>query len=104
MADIVGKGVSAALLMANVQAGVRACASEDATPSWLCRRVNEVLCSNLASDKFVTLFYGILDAEQRTLRHTKAGHLPPLLVRSTGSSVPTERRRRRSRSVSRMEL
>jgi phosphoserine phosphatase RsbU/P len=55
IADVVGKGVSAALLMANVQATVRAYASEQAAPSWLCRRVNEVLSNNLAADKFVTL-------------------------------------------------
>ena len=85
IADVVGKGVSAALLMANVQATVRAYASEQAAPSWLCRRVNEILCSNLADDKFVTLFYGILDAEARTLRYTTAGHLPPLLVRRDGT-------------------
>jgi sigma-B regulation protein RsbU (phosphoserine phosphatase) len=85
IADVVGKGVSAALLMANVQATVRAYASEQAAPSWLCRRVNEVLCNNLADDKFVTLFYGILDAEARTLRYTTAGHVPPLLVRRDGS-------------------
>ncbi len=87
IADVVGKGVSAALLMANVQATVRAYASKNAAPSWLCRRVNEVLCSNLAADKFVTLFYGILDTEERTIRYTNAGHLPPLLVRSNGSSA-----------------
>jgi sigma-B regulation protein RsbU (phosphoserine phosphatase) len=85
IADVVGKGVSAALLMANVQATVRAYASEQAAPPWLCRRVNQILCSNLADDKFVTLFYGILDAEDRTLRYTTAGHLPPLLVRRDGS-------------------
>jgi len=85
IADVVGKGVSAALLMANVQATVRAYASEQAAPPWLCRRVNEILCSNLADDKFVTLFYGILDAEARTLRYTTAGHLPPLLVRRDGT-------------------
>lgn len=86
IADVVGKGVSAALLMANVQATVRAYASGRAAPSWLCQRVNEILCSNLAADKFVTLFYGILDAEERTIRYTNAGHLPPVLLRSDGSS------------------
>lgn len=85
IADVVGKGVSAALLMANVQATVRAYASEQAAPSWLCRRVNTVLCNNLAPDKFVTLFYGILDARACTLRYTTAGHLPPLRVRRDGS-------------------
>ena len=86
IADVVGKGVSAALLMANVQASVRAYASPQATASWVCGRVNEVLCSNLAADKFVTLFYGILDAQARTLQYSNAGHLPPLLVRSDGSA------------------
>ena len=84
IADVVGKGVSAALLMANVQATVRAYASEAAAPAWLCTRVNEILCSNLASDKFVTLFYGILDAESRTIRYTNAGHLPPVEVHASG--------------------
>lgn len=84
IADVVGKGVSAALLMANVQATVRAYASEAAAPAWLCTRVNEILCSNLASDKFVTLFYGILDAESRTLRYTNAGHLPPVQIHASG--------------------
>lgn len=84
IADVVGKGVSAALLMANVQATVRAYASEFATSSWLCGKVNGILCSNLASDKFVTLFYGILDAQQHTLQYTNAGHLPPVVVRAGG--------------------
>jgi sigma-B regulation protein RsbU (phosphoserine phosphatase) len=79
IADVVGKSVSAALLMANVQATVRAFASESASPSWLCSRVNSVLCTNLASEKFVTLFYGILDGERRTLRYTSAGHPRPIL-------------------------
>lgn len=86
IADVVGKGISAALLMANVQATVRAYAAQPASASWLCRRVNEVLCSNIAADKFVTLFYGILDSRARTLQYSNAGHLPPLLVRSNGSS------------------
>ena len=84
IADVVGKGVSAALLMANVQATVRAYASELATSSWLCSKVNGVLCSNLADDKFVTLFYGILDAQQHTLQYTNAGHLPPVVMRANG--------------------
>src|SRR6266576_2920251 len=84
IADVVGKGVSAALLMANVQATVRAYASELATSSWLCNKVNGVLCSNLADDKFVTLFYGILDAQRHTLQYTNAGHLPPVVIRAKG--------------------
>jgi sigma-B regulation protein RsbU (phosphoserine phosphatase) len=85
IADVVGKSISAALLMANVQATVRAFASESASPSWLCTRVNSVLCENIASGKFVTLFYGVLDAKQKTLQYTSAGHPHPILTNASGS-------------------
>jgi sigma-B regulation protein RsbU (phosphoserine phosphatase) len=87
IADVVGKGVSAALLMANVQAAVRAFASDAKSPAWLCSRVNSVLCGNIASDKFVTFFYGVLDTAARRLEYCNAGHLSPLLV-SSGSVLP----------------
>jgi phosphoserine phosphatase RsbU/P len=86
IADVVGKSVSAALLMANVQATVRAYASESAAPAWLCNRVNSVLCSNIAAGKFVTLFYGILDADKQEFRYANAGHPKPILVRANGTT------------------
>jgi len=85
IADVVGRGISAALLMANVQASVRAFATETASPSYVCSRINSVLCANIASGKFVTLFYGILDASSRILQYTNAGHLRPILIGSDGS-------------------
>lgn len=84
IADVVGKSVSAALLMANVQATIRAFASESASPSWVCGRVNSVLCSNIASGKFVTLFYGVLDSQRKTLQYANAGHLSPVLINAGG--------------------
>ena len=84
VADVVGKGVSAALLMANVQAMVRAYARDSESPAWMCNRVNEVLCGNIAADKFVTFFYGVLDSDKRTFEYCSAGHPAPLLV-SSGS-------------------
>lgn len=80
IADVAGKGISAALLMANVQAAVRAFASESASPSRVCSQINSVLCTNIAPGKFVTLFYAILDASTRILQFTNAGHLRPLLI------------------------
>ena len=85
IADVAGKGISAALLMANVQAAVRAFASESASPAQVCSSINSVLCTNLASGKFVTLFYGVLDASRRTLEYTSAGHLCPIVIDSNGS-------------------
>jgi sigma-B regulation protein RsbU (phosphoserine phosphatase) len=80
IADVVGKGVSAALLMANVQAAVRAFASESERPAALCGKVNRLLCENIATGKFVTFLYGVLDCEDRTLQYCNAGHLNPVLV------------------------
>lgn len=82
IADVVGKGVSAALLMANVQATVRAFARDAESPARLCSRVNSVLCGNIAAEKFVTFFYGVLDAGKRTLQYCDAGHPSPILVSS----------------------
>lgn len=84
IADVVGKGISAALLMANIQASLRAFASEAASPARVCSRINSVLCTNLAAGKFATLFYGLLDAPTRTLRYTNAGHLRPILIAQDG--------------------
>lgn len=88
IADVVGKGVSAALLMANVQAAVRAFALDGAGPASVCTRINSVLCGNIAHDKFVTFFYGLLDGATGSLRYCNAGHLPPILIHNSGPSVP----------------
>jgi sigma-B regulation protein RsbU (phosphoserine phosphatase) len=90
IADVAGKGISAALLMANVQAAVRAFASEYLATSRVCAEINTVLCTNTAAEKFVTLFYGILDAQTRRLKFTNAGHLRPLLVRAQGETTHLE--------------
>jgi sigma-B regulation protein RsbU (phosphoserine phosphatase) len=82
--DVAGKGISAALLMANLQASFRALATADAPPSAVCAKLNAFLCSNLATGKFITLFYGILDAERRTLTYESAGHCPALLLKKSG--------------------
>jgi phosphoserine phosphatase RsbU/P len=80
IADVSGKGVAAALLMANVQATVRAFARDSEGAARVCSRVNQVLCGNIATGKFVTFFYGVLDADRRTLQYCNAGHLTPILL------------------------
>lgn len=87
VADVVGKGVSAALLMANVQAAVRAFASEQTSPAVLCGKVNRLLCENLATGKFVTFLFGILDSGARRLVYCNAGHPDPILVSHGSASV-----------------
>ena len=80
VADVVGKGVSAALLMANVQAAVHAFASESESAAWLCGKVNTLLYENIAIGKFVTFFYGVLDGNARTFQYCNAGNPYPVLV------------------------
>ena len=79
IADVVGKGVSAALLMANVQAAVHAFAHGAESPAQVCGKVNRLLCENIATGKFVTFLYGILDGDTRTFRYCNAGHPYPIL-------------------------
>jgi sigma-B regulation protein RsbU (phosphoserine phosphatase) len=80
IADVVGKGVAAALLMANVQAAVRAYASSAENAAQLCMKVNRLLCENLATGKFVTFLYGVLNNETRTFDYCNAGNVCPILV------------------------
>jgi sigma-B regulation protein RsbU (phosphoserine phosphatase) len=86
IADVVGKGIAAALLMANVQAAVKAFAVENVAPSEICAQLNRALCSNLALGKFVTFFYCVIDTTARTLAYSNAGHCFPLLHRSRGNA------------------
>jgi hypothetical protein len=82
--DVVGKGMPAAMLMSNLQAGVKAYASEFRTPRDLCEQVNRLTSRNIGVGKFITFFYGLLDGEARRLTYTNAGHNPPVLVRRDG--------------------
>ena len=83
--DVVGKGLPAALMMANLQAAVKVTAAPWVSPSDLCQRVNELACSNGASDKFISFFYGVLDLKTRRLTYCNCGHNPPVLRRNDGT-------------------
>jgi phosphoserine phosphatase RsbU/P len=80
IADISGKGISAALLMASLQAALRsqllAPGSDTLSTAELVSRLNRHLVRNTADDRFATFFIGVYDSETRLLRYTNAGHLP----------------------------
>jgi sigma-B regulation protein RsbU (phosphoserine phosphatase) len=84
--DVAGKGISAALLMANLQACFRAFATTEASPRVVCTKLNQFLCANIASGKFVTFFYAIFDTGANMLTYENAGHSPGLLLRSNGTT------------------
>jgi sigma-B regulation protein RsbU (phosphoserine phosphatase) len=85
IADVVGKGIPAALLMSNLQASVRAFATEAALPAELCDQVNRILCGRIAEGRFISFFYCTVDMDGGTLAYCNAGHYPPVLVRASGA-------------------
>jgi phosphoserine phosphatase RsbU/P len=85
IADVAGKGLPAAMLMSNLQAAVRGLASPALAPEALCARLNALLCRNMASDRFVTLFYAQLDGPERRLRYVSAGHNAPFVLHRDGT-------------------
>lgn len=90
LADVSGKGMTAALLMANLQALVRAFAPGTAGPGALCQKVNAALCGSVLPGKFVTLFYGVIDCGTLTLRFENAGHCPPIVLRCDSTTLLNE--------------
>lgn len=80
IADVSGKGLPASLVMANLQATVKALAHPDVSPAALCTRVNQTLAANLRRGRFVTFFFGILWTTQHRFAFANAGHNPPVLV------------------------
>jgi len=84
IADISGKGISAALLMASLQAALRSQmlneGSERLGMAELVSRLNKHLVRNTGDDRFATFFIAVYDSATRTLRYTNAGHLPAFLI------------------------
>ena len=85
IADVAGKGMPAALLMSNLQAAVRGLASPSLLPETLCDRLNSLICRNIASDRFITLFYAELAGPSRQLRYANAGHNAPIVAHRDGT-------------------
>lgn len=85
VADVIGHGVPAALLMSNLQAAFRIFAPDVREPGQLCARLNRTICNNITPGKFITLFYMLLNARQRAFAYCNAGNNPPILLRNDGS-------------------
>jgi len=93
VADISGKGLPAALLMASLQALVRSHAPTYATSlGELGRELNRHLCETSDGARFATLFFGVYDDEARSLTYLNAGHVAPIVVTPCGGSPSSVRR------------
>ncbi len=87
IADVAGKGIAAALLMSNLQATVRSLAAQNLEPAALTERVNRFIRKNTASDRFITFFYAIFDAQTRHIVYTNAGHNAPIVLSRDGATI-----------------
>jgi len=84
IADVSGKGMPAALLMANLQASLQGQVIHPSTIAEVVGRVNTLLARSTDAQMFATFFYGVLDCARGTLTSTNAGHNPPVVLRANG--------------------
>lgn len=86
IADVAGKGMSASLLMASVQAALRTMVPANESPVAVLQYLNHLFCHNIHFTTFVTLFLGSFDPAAHTLTYSSAGHNPPLIFRKQESA------------------
>src|SRR5688572_16504118 len=86
IADVCGKGMPAALVMASLQATVKAYASIAIQPRDLCAKLNHVLCDSSPARIFVSFFYAVFSPDRKRLTYCNAGHTPPILSSARGTT------------------
>jgi len=82
VADVTGKSIAAALMMALARATLRSAAQRHTSPAEVLRQANEALCGDHTVHQMITAFYGILDTRTLSLRFSNAGHPYPIVRRS----------------------
>lgn len=92
LADVSGKGTAAALLMSATRGIFRSLAEACCSPAEVLSRLNQLLVNDFPAGKFVTMVYGVLDPQTRTVIFANAGHLQPLFIDERGTHfLETER-------------
>jgi sigma-B regulation protein RsbU (phosphoserine phosphatase) len=86
VADVSGKGLPAALIMVAFRAYFRATVINELAMRVVMRRVNRLVLDTTDGERFITCFYGLIDAENKRLLYISAGHNPPFLLRQDGTS------------------
>lgn len=85
VADVSGKGIPAALLMAGLQASVRSVSLSGCGPGEVNRRVNALLYDTTSEARYATLFFALYDPHLREIHYSNAGHFPPILLGPSGA-------------------
>ena len=87
IADVMGKGISASMLMSNLQASLRILGPEHEDLASLTMRLNELFCYNLKLIRFISLFLAVIDPRTGFLHYCNAGHHPPILNDAQSQSL-----------------
>jgi len=87
IADVEGKGVASALVMANLQATLRALVVHLHSLERIVSSVNDMILADTRAQKYMSMFVGLLDQRNRTFHYINAGHVPPAVVRASGEHV-----------------
>jgi len=87
IADVSGKGISAALIMSNFQASLRALFISEISLTNLVLKLNKIVMTNTDGEKFITMFIGIYNTSSRELYYINAGHNQPILYDSQNNSI-----------------
>jgi serine phosphatase RsbU (regulator of sigma subunit) len=85
LGDVSGKGMPASLLMMGLQARVQVLIEEPSDLAAVMTRLNRITAANCPSNRFISLFFCILEGESGELTYCNAGHNPPIIVRADGT-------------------
>ena len=99
VADVSGHGPSAALIVAMIKVILFSCIGAAPSATEITKKVNSQLIDLIPPEKFVTMFFGVLDTNEKTFTYVRSGHPYPLLVRSSGSVENSGGERRHHRNV-----
>ena len=86
LGDVSGKGMAAALLMANLQASLRAQAGIHSEITELTSILNNHIYNSTSSTQYITYFSGVLDVKNNEIKYCNAGHNPPILIKNNGAT------------------
>jgi phosphoserine phosphatase RsbU/P len=87
IADVSGKGISAALIMSNLQASLRALFTPEIPLKELATKLNRIVMNNTNGEKFITIFLAKYNYSSHQLKFINAGHIPPMFLDTTDNTV-----------------
>jgi len=88
IADVEGKGVSSALVMSNLQATLRALVLHLHSLDEIAESLNRMILNDTRSQKYLSIFIGLIDVRRKAVHYINCGHVPPVIVRPNHEPVP----------------